>query len=490
MPKDLNTYEIEPINKLTIPSPGGDEGQWGAVLEQQTFRTILANLLWLKANSGSPAVLADKGLRRVRQLTALETPSGSHAIDPSRDVHVIAPTGDCALYLSPYMRDDGLYTTLLFLRRGGHNIYFGSNVLWPGGVEPTPSAGADAYDIYRFRTYDGGARWFGALESKGYPTPAHTVILLDYNEDFANAAWTKNAVTVVSTSVPGRHSAADRFMQEVATTAPGGYLEQVVDLAAGPHTIAIDLKKVQTDAHELRLLASDGSLLASLAGSWASWQALATPGGGVGIYGHGYIGYDADVRVFFLTLNLPSAAAGARFRIYPAGSGSGSQLLQGAILRPGDSPNPYAKTPLGLVANNNLLTYPNDFNQWQRGPQTTLAANAAMAPDNSNTAWRVQMDAVAGPLLRHPAVGVTPDLYAFRVYIKNNGGGALDLRLSYGSNQQLARVTKNVTNGWDQYELAHPPQASQTPIFCEITNSGRLVDCYIWTASLQKFSAA
>jgi hypothetical protein len=33
--------------------------------------------------------------------------------------------------------------------------------VWPGGVVPTMSTGADAIDIYTFKTWDAGATWYG-----------------------------------------------------------------------------------------------------------------------------------------------------------------------------------------------------------------------------------------------------------------------------------------------------------------------------------------
>jgi hypothetical protein len=42
---------IEPSNSLTAPTVGASEDTWGAILNEQTFVTLLAYILWLQARS-------------------------------------------------------------------------------------------------------------------------------------------------------------------------------------------------------------------------------------------------------------------------------------------------------------------------------------------------------------------------------------------------------------------------------------------------------
>jgi hypothetical protein len=49
----------------------------------------------------------------------------------------------------------------------GKNWFAGATTLWPGGTVPTFTASANALDLFRFESYDGGSTWVNVMTVKG-----------------------------------------------------------------------------------------------------------------------------------------------------------------------------------------------------------------------------------------------------------------------------------------------------------------------------------
>ena len=76
------------------------------------------------------------------------------------------PSGSSSFTIKTTMNSTGSWVINIdtFESQGGSSI----PVYWPGGVVPTVTSGADAIDIYSFKTFDGGASLYGVVGGQNF----------------------------------------------------------------------------------------------------------------------------------------------------------------------------------------------------------------------------------------------------------------------------------------------------------------------------------
>ena len=133
----------------------------------------------------------------------------------------------------------------------------------------------------------------------------------------------------------------------------------------------------------------------------------------------------------------------------------------------------------------NLLTYSEQFDQWTAGSNTTVTPNAAVAPDGTLTADRVQNPSQGSTFIGNGAVtnGIT---YTASVYAKAVTPGTDDkFTLSVGGGTSVNGSSQfTATNEWQRFTFTHTPTSTSQPV---INNEGDgfVTDVYFWGAQLE-----
>jgi len=140
-----------------LPTPGGDDGNWGAILNEFLEAEHKTDGTHNMASSGLVTeivnTVADSG-------TELELSAPSTAT-----LHNITLTDDCTISLPTAVAGQSL-TVLLKQDDTGNRTATWDSALWAGGSAPTLSTGAGAIDVLVFICID-GANWMGFVSGQG-----------------------------------------------------------------------------------------------------------------------------------------------------------------------------------------------------------------------------------------------------------------------------------------------------------------------------------
>ena len=139
----------------------------------------------------------------------------------------------------------------------------------------------------------------------------------------------------------------------------------------------------------------------------------------------------------------------------------------------------------------NLLTYSEQFDQWDAGINTTVSPNVAVAPDGTLTADRVQNGAEGGTFIGNGTVnnGVT---YTASVYAKAVTPGTNDkFTLNVGGGTANSSSQFTTTSEWQRFFFTITLSNVVSPSFF-INNEGDTFasDIYIWGAQLEEGTTA
>lgn len=154
----------------------------------------------------------------------------------------------------------------------------------------------------------------------------------------------------------------------------------------------------------------------------------------------------------------------------------------------------YQDSADGLIkyAGVNLLTYSNTLSDvsWVKGGATTVTANADIAPDGTNTAWRLTMPLGAQTFLYHAFSAVNGTTYTFSVYMKSSGIQPRCFITFTGTGGTGSFVTSNdvtTTNTWTRYSVTYTATSTGT-LFVEFENALNVVatDILIWGAQVEE----
>jgi len=134
-----------------LPTPGGDDGNWGSILNEFLEAEHKADGTHNMASSGLVTEIvnpvADSG-------TELTLPAPSTAT-----LHNITLTDNCTITL-PEAKAGQSLTVLLKQDEEGNRTVTWDSALWSGGTPPTLTTNADAIDVLVFICID-NTNWMG-----------------------------------------------------------------------------------------------------------------------------------------------------------------------------------------------------------------------------------------------------------------------------------------------------------------------------------------
>jgi hypothetical protein len=134
----------------------------------------------------------------------------------------------------------------------------------------------------------------------------------------------------------------------------------------------------------------------------------------------------------------------------------------------------------------NLVTYSEDFSEWNIGSNTTVTPNFAISPDGTQNATRFQTPTVSGSYLTLAESMTIGNDYTLTLYLKNNGGENIDIGVAASSTvgTKTAGVEVNLTNEWVRYKLNFTADSNSNFVFIDNISNANSVDCLIWGAQL------
>ena len=140
----------------------------------------------------------------------------------------------------------------------------------------------------------------------------------------------------------------------------------------------------------------------------------------------------------------------------------------------------------------NLITYSNDYSQWNKGASTTISPNYAISPDGTQNATRFQTPTGGGTYLSLAASMTIGSIYTLSLYLKNNGGENLDIGVATSSSvgAKTASIEVNLTSEWVRYELSFTADSNSNFVFIDNINNANAIDCLVWGAQLEQQSYA
>ena len=128
----------------------------------------------------------------------------------------------------------------------------------------------------------------------------------------------------------------------------------------------------------------------------------------------------------------------------------------------------------------NLLTYSEDFTQWDKNSGTTITSNSVISPDGTQNATKV-VSAGTGSRVGLNTSIVSGTTYTLSVYLKNNGGNT---SVSIGSHGTTQLETVTINNEWNRYTTTFVASSTTTSSI-RINSSGSNINLYAWGAMLE-----
>lgn len=136
-----------------LPTPGGDDGNWG---------TLLNGFLGIEHKADGTHNMASAGL--VTEIVNTVADSGTELTLPAPStatLHNITLTDNCAITLPTAVAGQSL-TVLLKQDATGNRTVTWDSALWAGGTPPTLSTTANAMDVLVFICID-NTNWMGFI---------------------------------------------------------------------------------------------------------------------------------------------------------------------------------------------------------------------------------------------------------------------------------------------------------------------------------------
>lgn len=139
-----------------LPTPGGDDGNWG---------TILNGFLGIEHKADGTHNMASAGL--VTEIVNTVADSGTEITLPAPStatLHNITLTDNCAITLPTAVAGQSLTVLLKQDDIGNRTVTWGS-ALWAGGTASTLTSDANAIDVLVFICID-GTHWMGFVSGQ------------------------------------------------------------------------------------------------------------------------------------------------------------------------------------------------------------------------------------------------------------------------------------------------------------------------------------
>jgi len=136
-------------------------------------------------------------------------------------------------------------------------------------------------------------------------------------------------------------------------------------------------------------------------------------------------------------------------------------------------------------ASTNLITYSEDFSQWDKNATTTITLNDATSPDGTQNATSI-FSVGAGSRVGLNTSITSGTTYTLSVYLKNNGGNT---SVSIGSHGTTQLETVTINNEWNRYTTTFTASSTTTSSI-RIVSSGSNINLYSFGAQLEAQSYA
>jgi len=136
-------------------------------------------------------------------------------------------------------------------------------------------------------------------------------------------------------------------------------------------------------------------------------------------------------------------------------------------------------------ASTNLITYSQDFSQWDKNSGTTVTINNAVSPDGTQNATSI-VSAGTGSRVGLNVSITSGTTYTLSVYLKNNGGNT---SVSIGSHGTTQLETITINNEWNRYTTTFTASSSTTSSI-RIISSGSDINLYAFGSQLEALSYA
>lgn len=162
-----------------LPTPGGDSGNWGTVLNQylevehnadgthKTDYLPLAGGTLTGAVDANDQVVSQAEIRDYSESVVTAESGTDYAINlASGNIFELTLTDSCTLTFSnpPASGKAGSVTLILHQDgTGNRTVTWPDSMTWAGGTAPTLSTAANAIDVIQLFTTDGGTTWRGFL---------------------------------------------------------------------------------------------------------------------------------------------------------------------------------------------------------------------------------------------------------------------------------------------------------------------------------------
>lgn len=167
-----------------LPTPGGDEGAWGDVLneylevEHNTDGTHKTDYLPLSGGTlagdvdANDNVISQAEIRDYSETVVTTNSGSSYAVDlTAGNIFELTLTDSCTLtFTNPPASGKAGSVTLIVHQddTGSRTITWPDSMTWASGNEPTLSTAASAIDIIQLFTTDGGTTWRGFLAGSNF----------------------------------------------------------------------------------------------------------------------------------------------------------------------------------------------------------------------------------------------------------------------------------------------------------------------------------
>ncbi len=167
-----------------LPTPGGDEGNWGTVLneflevEHNSDGTLKTDYLPLAGGTltgdvdAADNVISQPEIKDYSETVVIANTGSTYAVNlVNGNIFELTLTDNCTLSFSnaPTTGKAGSATLILHQdATGSRTITWPASVTWANSNEPTLSTSPSAVDIVQLFTTDGGTTWRGFLSGLNF----------------------------------------------------------------------------------------------------------------------------------------------------------------------------------------------------------------------------------------------------------------------------------------------------------------------------------
>jgi len=129
----------------------------------------------------------------------------------------------------------------------------------------------------------------------------------------------------------------------------------------------------------------------------------------------------------------------------------------------------------------NLITYSEDFTQWDKNSGTTITLDSLISPDGTQNADLIVASGSGSRVGDNVSI-VSGNTYTLSVYLKNNGGNT---SITIGSYTTTQLETITINDEWNRYTTTFVASSTTTSSI-RIISSGSNINLYAWGAQLEE----